>query len=191
MKKRIVLTGGPSGGKTTALSIIKESFGHDVELVKEAATLIYSGGYPRKDGSAQHTYHGQRIIYYVSKELEELADESSQAPIVVCDRGTLDGAVYWPYGQEDFLKNMGTTKEAEFARYDMIIHLSPPMDESFYQATAVRTETLEGALQIDQKILDIWAGHPNRLVIDKHATYFDKAKIIKEVIANILQEIKK
>jgi len=188
MKKKIVLTGGPSGGKTTALSIIKENFGAKVELVKEAATLIYSGGFPRKDGSAPHTYHAQRIIYFVSKELEELACKTAPdaAEFVICDRGTLDGAVFWPYGPEDFFKNMNTTLEAELARYYMVIHLSPPTDESFYQSTAVRTEDLKGALEIDRKIEKIWEKHPNRTIIPAQAKYFDKAKIIKEIIAREL-----
>ncbi|ACC98919.1 hypothetical protein Emin_1369 [Elusimicrobium minutum Pei191] len=186
MKKTIALTGGPSGGKTTALSILKEAFGQKVELVKEAATLIYSGGYPRKDNSPRHTFHGQRIIYFVSKELEALAQETSNANVIVCDRGTLDGAVYWPYGVEDFLKEMNTTKENEFKRYDLVIHLSPPMDKSFYQETSVRTETLEKALEVDQKILDIWQGHPNRVVIERTADYFEKAKIIKNLVAQIV-----
>ena len=38
--KKIVLTGGPSGGKTTALSILKETLGKKIALVQEAATLI-------------------------------------------------------------------------------------------------------------------------------------------------------
>ncbi len=40
MKKKIVLTGGPSGGKTTALSILKETFGNKIAFGQEAATLI-------------------------------------------------------------------------------------------------------------------------------------------------------
>jgi len=188
MKRKIVLTGGPSGGKTTALSIIKENFGPRVEVVKEAATMIYYGGYPRTDGSAPHTFHAQRIIYFVSKELEELAEKiSPRAELIICDRGTLDGEVYWPYGREDFFKNMGTTLEAEIKRYHMVIHLSPPKDAGFYQSNSVRTEDLKGALEVDRKIMDIWKTHPNRIIIDENATYFDKAKIIKEIIAKELE----
>ena len=189
MKRKIVLTGGPSGGKTTALSIIKENFGARVALVKEAATLIYSGGYPRKDGSAPHMYHGQRIIYFVSKELEELAEKTEPgAELIICDRGTLDGAVYWPYGPEDFFKSMNTTVEEELNRYYMVIHLSPPRDGSFYQSTAVRTEDLKGAMEVDRKILKVWEKHPNRIIINENATYFEKARIIKDIITKILKE---
>src|SRR5262245_56015587 len=44
---RIVLTGGPCGGKTTALAHIAErlqSLGFGVYLVPEAYTLLYTGG---------------------------------------------------------------------------------------------------------------------------------------------------
>jgi len=190
MKKKIVLTGGPSGGKTTALSIIKESFGIKTELVKEAATLVYGGGFPRKDNSVRHTYHAQRIIYFVSKELEELACETSSAPLVICDRGTVDGAAYWPYGEDDFFKNMGTTKETELARYHTVLHLTPPTDPSFYQTTGVRTENLEEALRLDKKFLEIWKNHPRRIIIDFHSSYFEKVKIINNVIAKLLEEEK-
>ncbi|WP_424245083.1 putative ATPase [Elusimicrobium posterum] len=188
MKKRIVLTGGPSGGKTTALSIIKESFGAKVEIVKEAATMIYAGGYPRNDSSPRHIVHAQRIIYFATKELEALAEETSKAKLVVCDRGTLDGAVYWPKGCEDFLEKMNTTKEAEFKRYDAIVHLSPPQDPAIYQTSLVRTESLEGAMEVDRKILEVWEGHPRRYVIEKDASYLKKAELIKELVADILGE---
>ncbi|MDR1683865.1 MAG: ATP-binding protein, partial [Elusimicrobiota bacterium] len=47
--KKIVLTGGPASGKTTALSILKEEHGTDIEVAIEAATLVYGGGFPRQD----------------------------------------------------------------------------------------------------------------------------------------------
>ncbi len=185
-KKKIVLTGGPSGGKTTALSILKETFGNQIELVQEAATLIYSGGFPRKDNSPLHIEHAQRIIFYTVHQLEQLADVTSNAPLIVCDRGSIDGAVYWPKGPEDFFKAMGTTLEAELARYDAVIHLSPPPEKDFYQATNVRTETLQQAFEIDDKILKIWSKHPNRLVVPRSKHYFEKAEIIKNFVENLL-----
>ena len=63
MTKRIAITGGPNGGKTTALSVLKETFGSKIEVVPEAATMIFSGGFPRKDGSPEHVRTAQRIIF--------------------------------------------------------------------------------------------------------------------------------
>ena len=84
--------------------------------MQEAATLIYSGGFPRKDNSPLHIEHAQRIIFYTVHQLEHLADATSSAQLVVCDRGSIDGAVYWPKGPEDFFKAMNSTLEAELAR---------------------------------------------------------------------------
>lgn len=185
-KKKIVLTGGPSGGKTTALSILKETFGNQIALVQEAATLIYSGGFPRKDNSPVHIEHAQRIIFYTVHQLENLAAATSEANLIVCDRGTIDGAVYWPHGPEDFFSAMDSSLEAELARYDAVIHLSPPPEKDFYQATNVRTETMEQAFAIDDKILQIWEKHPNRLVIPRDKHYFEKAEIIKNFVEKLL-----
>ena len=186
MKKKIVLTGGPSGGKTTALSILKETFGGQIEIVQEAATLIYSGGFPRKDNSPKHIEHAQHIIFYTVHQLEQLAEATSDAKIIVCDRGSIDGAGYWPNGPEDFFKAMGTTLEAELARYDAVLHLSPPLKKEFYQSSNVRTETLEQAMALDEKILSLWEKHPNRLVVPGKDHYFEKAEIIKNFVENLL-----
>lgn len=186
--KKIVLTGGPSGGKTTALSILKETFGNKIALVQEAATLVYSGGFPRKDNSPVHIEHAQSIIFYTVHQLEQLAERTSDANVMVCDRGSIDGAVYWPYGPEDFFKAMGTTLEKELALYDGVIHLSPPPEKDFYQATNVRTENLQQAFEIDDKILKIWEKHPNRMVIPREKHYFEKAEIIKNFIEQLISK---
>ena len=42
----IVLTGGPSAGKTAVQQVASEQFGDRLVLVPEAATLLFSGGFP-------------------------------------------------------------------------------------------------------------------------------------------------
>ena len=185
--KKIVLTGGPSGGKTTALSILKETFGNKIALVQEAATLVYSGGFPRTDNSPVHIEHAQNIIFYTVHQLEELARRTSDASVMVCDRGSIDGAVYWPHGPEDFFKAMKTSLEAELARYDAVIHLSPPPEKDFYQATNVRTENLQQAFEIDDKILKIWDKHPNRVIIGGTEHFLEKAEAIKKFVEKIVK----
>ncbi len=44
---RVVLTGGPGGGKTTAADLLRREIGDRVIIVPEAATLLFSGGFPR------------------------------------------------------------------------------------------------------------------------------------------------
>lgn len=188
MKKRIALTGGPNGGKTTALSVLRETFGNKIELVPEAATMIFSGGFPRKDGSRAHVEAAQRIIFYATQQLESLAMATSSAELIICDRGTVDAAVYWPAGIDDFFTSMGTTLDEQLARYDAVIHLSPPLKAEFYQSTHVRTESFEEAAGIDRKILKIWERHPNRMVLPSMDHFFQKAVLIKNFIDTLLPQ---
>ena len=185
--KKIVLTGGPSGGKTTALSLLQETFGGDVAIVPEAATLIYSGGFPRKDNSPIHIEHAQNIIFFTVHQLEQLAERTSNAKVIICDRGSIDGAGYWPHGPEDFFKAMNTTLDAELARYDAVLHLSPPPRKDFYESTHVRTESLEQAFEIDEKIKKIWEKHPNRTIIGGKEHFFEKAELIKNFVEAMLK----
>lgn len=188
MKKKIALTGGPNSGKTTALSVLKETFGPQVELVREAATMIFSGGFPRQDNSHPHIETAQRIIFHATQQLESLAEKTSEAQLIVCDRGTVDAAVYWPGGVEDFFQQMGTTLEEQIARYDAVLHLSPPSNPAFYQSTHVRTESLDQAFEIDRKILKIWEKHPNRLIVGGTEHFFEKAEVIKNFVEKLIQK---
>jgi len=185
---KIALTGGPNSGKTTALSVLKETFGPRVELVREAATMIFSGGFPRQDNSRAHIEAAQKIIFMATREMEALAEEYSHAELIVCDRGTVDAAVYWPAGVDDFFKQMNTNLEAELARYDAVLHLSPPTNPAFYQSTHVRTESLRQAFEIDDKILKIWEKHPNRLIITGKEHFFEKAELIKNFVEKLLKD---
>ncbi len=185
--KKIALTGGPNSGKTTALTILKETFGPQVEVVREAATMVFSGGFPRTDNSRAHIEAAQKIIFVATREMEALAEEYSHADLIVCDRGTVDAAVYWPAGVEDFFKTMNTTLAAEMARYDAVLHLSPPTNPAFYQSTHVRTESLDEAFKIDEKIMKIWEGHPNRLIVEGKEHFFEKAEIIKDFVEKIIR----
>jgi predicted ATPase len=185
--KKVVLTGGPASGKTTALSILKEEYGPQVETAKEAASLVYGGGLPRDDKSPLRVLHAQRIIYNVTKELESLAEKTNpKAKVILCDRGTLDGAVYWPYGEKNFFEAMKTTIQDECDRYYAVLHMSTPKDEKFYRNSNIRTETFERALEVDAAILKLWSSHPRHIVIPESNDYVKKIIIVKSAVEKII-----
>ncbi len=86
----IVITGGPSGGKTTLIEAIKKELGKEVKTVPEAASLLYRGGLPRAQNDSS-MIHIQRAIYFLQRELEGLAQKQIPSGTIVCDRGSLDG----------------------------------------------------------------------------------------------------
>ncbi|MDG2111663.1 MAG: AAA family ATPase, partial [Actinomycetota bacterium] len=63
---RVVLTGGPGGGKTTAADLFRREIGDRVIVVPEAATLLFSGGFPRPDEPAA-ARSAQAAIYHVQR----------------------------------------------------------------------------------------------------------------------------
>src|SRR5262250_2796773 len=98
VRRRVVLTGGPGAGKTAVLELIRQSFCEHVKVLPESAGIVFGGGFPR-DHKAELQKAAQRAIFYVQRELETAANADNPA-VVLCDRGTVDGAAYWP-GPED------------------------------------------------------------------------------------------
>src|SRR5690349_6881977 len=101
LTRRIVLTGGPGAGKTATLELIRRaSFCDHVQILPEAAGIVFGGGFPRATQIGARKA-AQRAIFHVQRELEEAAAAVDNAAIILCDRGTIDGAAYWP-GPDDY-----------------------------------------------------------------------------------------
>lgn len=186
--KRIVFTGGPSAGKTSIIEIIQRRYPKEFVSVPEAASILYSGGFPRiKDDRAMR--HIQRAIYFTIIELEDMYGEIFPDKIQLCDRGTLDGIAYWPKDSSiAFTESVGTTVEKEYERYELLIHLKSPKDKEIYQLSSTRNENHRLALELDAKTLKAWHKHPNRFIIDDEKNFLVKAEKAISIVEN---EIKK
>ncbi|HTI43802.1 MAG TPA: ATP-binding protein [Vicinamibacterales bacterium] len=172
--RRVVLTGGPGAGKTAALELIRRaSFCDHVHILPEAAGIIFGGGFPRR-ADVLGRKAAQRAIFHVQRELEEAAAVANAA-IVLCDRGTVDGAAYWP-GPDDYFDAVHTTLEDELERYDAVIHLrTPAVGSGYNHQNPLRTESAVEAAQVDLRILQIWRTHPRRFVIEATPDFLRKA----------------
>lgn len=172
--RRIVLTGGPGAGKTALLELIRQSFCSHVIVLPEAAGIVFGGGFPRHadDGCRRAA---QRAIFHVQHELET-AGSSHDAAVLLCDRGTLDGLAYWPGDAAELWTAVHSDRGAELARYDAVIHLRTPTAALGYNhQNPLRTESPEGAIAIDERILAAWNGHPRRWIVESSADFLDKA----------------
>lgn len=184
---RVVLTGGPGGGKTTAADLFRREIGSDVVIVPEAATILYSGGFPRPRNT-EDSKATQRAIYHVQKNLEEVQFAHYQNRILLCDRGTLDGTAYWPLDSETYFEHMQTTLEEELSRYDAVVFFETAAvgGISIEGGNPIRNESLEQAILLDKKLRSIWEKHKNFHLI-KHETSFMKKinyglKIINQIV---------
>jgi predicted ATPase len=174
-RRRIVLTGGPGGGKTTAADLYRREIGDLAVLVPEAATLLFQGGLPRANEPAA-ACAAQSAIFHVQRSLEIIQSSLYPDRILICDRGTIDGAAYWPEGDGDFFERMGTTLEAEYERYDAVI---------FFETAAVGGLSIEGgnptriesnreAIEVDHRLRNLWSGHPHFIFVPHNSSFFKK-----------------
>ena len=194
MKKccRVVLTGGPGGGKTTAADMYRREIGDDVVVVPEAATLLYSGGFPRAgvDGVRRAT---QRAIYHVQVNLEDAQFEHYRGRVLLCDRGTVDGAVYWPGDPDEYFAHLGTTLEQELLRYDAVIFFETAAvgKISIEGGNPIRIESLEEALILDQKLKNLWSKHPRFVFVPHDISFIKKVNSGLSELANIVAQHQK
>lgn len=171
---RIVLTGGPGGGKTTAADLFRREIGERVVVVPEAATLLFSGGFPRSTETHARR-SAQCAIYHVQRNLEDVQSALYPDRVLLCDRGTLDGAAYWPNRDENFFDAVGSTEQAELDRYDAVIFFETAAAGgiSVEGGNPTRIESNEQALGLDRRLRDLWSKHP-RFVVVPHNTSFVK-----------------
>jgi hypothetical protein len=143
-----------------------------VVILPEAAGIVFGGGFPR-EGTAGARRAAQRAIYFVQRELEAYGD-AREAGVVLCDRGMIDGAAYWP-GPEDFWAAIGSARDDVLKRYHAVIHLRVPgADDGYGRHNPLRTESAEEALAIDERIFEAWSGHPRRHVIPASEDFMTK-----------------
>jgi predicted ATPase len=170
----IVVTGGPGAGKTAVLEMARRSFCRHVVVLPEAASIIYHGGFWRRESEAGKRA-AQRAIFHVQREQERMLIEEG-CTAILCDRGTVDGLAYWPGPQERFLKELQITREGEVTRYRAVIHMhTPPADEGYNHQNPLRTESPEEALALDAAIARAWEGHPRRHFVAGTQNFLEKA----------------
>lgn len=186
---RVVLTGGPGGGKTTAADLYRREIGDEVVVVPEAATLLYLGGFPRagEDGVRRAT---QQAIYHVQLNLEDAQSAHYQSRVLLCDRGTVDGAAYWPGNPEEFFVHLGTSLEKELLRYDAVIFFETAAvgGISIEGGNSMRIESIEQALQIDRKLKSLWSQHPHFVFVPHDKSFIKKVNTGLGELAKIVSQ---
>lgn len=197
---KIVLTGGPCAGKTTALAKIEEYYqekGYKVLVVSESATELINGGIRPFGNQGINLFGFQSLIarYQYFKEqlyldaVKEYGDDDKV--IIVYDRGFLDNKAY--IGQRKFnelLKELNLSEIDVMDNYDMVIHLVTAADgaESAYTLSnnGARTETAAEAKALDKKTIDAWAGHQNLKIIKNDTSFEEKMDKVIESINSLI-----
>ncbi|GMT05364.1 hypothetical protein PENTCL1PPCAC_27538, partial [Pristionchus entomophagus] len=197
---KVVLTGGPCGGKTTGqerLATFFENMGWKVYTVPETATVLLSGGVKFAELTPEQAYEFQKDLLLTLIRIEDVffhqAElEQKKRVLIICDRGAMDPSAY--IDQESWHKMLKEIGLEQFNmrenRYDQVVHLVTAADgaEKYYtQANnKSRSEGITQAMEMDKITRSAWLGHPYVDVIDnvETPTFEDKIRRLIEVISD-------
>ncbi|SEF56890.1 AAA family ATPase [Vibrio hangzhouensis] len=189
MKKQlqVVVTGGPGGGKTTALDLFQRELCEKIAVVPEAATVLFSQGIARTNDD-EIIKLVQKTIYQLQKNLEEMYKLQYPERLLVCDRGSLDGLAYWPGEEEDFFKVIDSDFETEVARYDAVIFFesAAASGHDINSNNPVRNESTEQAARLDKKLQAIWSRHPQFYFVGSSESFVRKIMFGIMTLENVI-----
>jgi predicted ATPase len=197
---KFVITGGPCGGKTTALarlfSFLRER-GYEVITCPEAFTIFGSNGmsldFFATDGM---DYIIQNSVLDVQLSLEESLERILKArgkpAVLLCDRGPMDGSAY--LSEEKWNKLLDTrgmdVTDLRDKRYNAVFHMVTAADGApgYYtlENNQVRSESPEMAIEVDRRTQKAWVGHPHMYVFDNSTDFEGKLQRVVDRISGIL-----
>jgi len=211
---RVVLTGGPCAGKSSALAKIKERAsqkGFDVYVAPESATILFSNGCQWSDDPVDQERFMKAIVLMqlqIERTFTMIASSTRRPSILIVDRGILDNKGYIsPEGWNRTMKAVDKVLlEIEFTesyvlgRYDAVIHMCTAAKgaEKYYKSgwttddsgnKVYRRETAEMARELDDNMISCWEAHPRHYVVPNDDKGFEaKLDAVSNVIIAVAQE---
>lgn len=196
MKKvlRIVITGGPCAGKTTALNELQkmlEENGYQVIISNETATQMIEANLIPDKSIDLRTF--QKLILDMQLAKENALLEAANSPLsnnkvaIIYDRGIFDNRAYIPHEIfKEFMDEIGLTERMILDRYDLIIHMvSTAYDKpEAYKQEGARLEDIKGALEVEKRTLLAWPNTKKKYIVYNDGTFKDKIERVKNIIKN-------
>ncbi len=186
---RIVLTGGPCSGKSTAIRQLTLDFPEAFHVIPEVATIaIREVGVapPFDDRPALRRYNrafGGIQRWFEMLALYQATRDSKHA--VLMDRGTMDNAAYVPGGVAEIESIYMTSAADEYARYDAVIDISVPSADVYRRQMGnnpARYESYDDVLRLARHTIFAWGGHPNHVVVPDFPTWEEKYAAIRQAV---------
>lgn len=171
---KIVLTGGPCGGKSTGIAVLEQALtdrGYKVIVHSEMATNTINSG-------ITHDLVGGRAFQKLLLEQQIQRDEAynkvisqiNKPVVIIYDRGLLDGLGYME--EKEFMSivdELGLSLSDVRDCYDGVFNIVTAADgaREFYtlENNKARSETPEQAIEADRKLQKAWTGHPHLRII--------------------------
>lgn len=192
--RKIVLTGGPCAGKTTAIRAIQKVFtgkGFRVLAVSETASELLTGGIsPFNMDNVTFQYIVTSTMRFKESMMELAAQTIEEENVlIVCDRAQMDNTAYMSDDQlHSMMDRLGTNIVEMRDGYDAVFHLETSAKSKTdaysrnFDTNAARYESAAEAIATDNLIMKGWVGHPHMRIIPANMDFDAKiAHLVKEV----------
>ena len=197
---KIAVTGGPCGGKSDALRYIRlrlEKQGWKVLVVPETATELITGGVAPWTCKSNYDYHVIQMELHDYMEYEFLkaaVNMEEDRVVIICDRGQPDCAAYlkeYEFNSICYEHNWSNLHE----NYEAVFHLETIAKTypDFYtlETNEARHESVQEAIELDDKLLEAWRLHPNRYVIHGEVYFGEKLYKFATAVERFLEDYEK
>lgn len=201
---KVVLTGGPSAGKTTALRHLRTrlaDMGYAVFVLNEVVTGLHEAGvdiavaaYGYNEWEFQQ--HLLELQIRLEDSLEAVARLSAgdRPAVILCDRGAVDSAGWMGLDRfEQLTAQSGRTLDDLYGRYSGVVALVTSADgaEDAYMRNTLRPGDTEAARALDRKIQAVWEPHPRCVTVanvedGKPVSFDEKLERVVEAVVGLL-----
>ena len=190
----VALAGGPGSGKTTCLAGLRqklEEAGYKVFVAFEVATFLGLHGYtylseqdPERNPASANFFDcvialERLMIHRAQTEFNDCPDKPC---VVITDRGLpCYGTFALGTFYEDCLAQWCTDSQTILCGYSLVLHMTttakiPGLYEQICGNNSARKTTAKEAIEQDDNSLEIWAEHPNRIIVDNPQTGHQPSK---------------
>lgn len=207
--RKIVITGGPVGGKSEGIKIVKKrlrEMGYRVFVIDEIATRWFSGAFPdigeiyNRDFQTYCKIQSE-IVLACLEEIKRYEDLAELMPrenfVLLIDRGPMDIAAYMPtdYFMAVLEQNRLSLCDVR-DNFDGAIHLVSTADgaeEVWLKAMGEKQNearweiSLEQTRFLDKRTQQVWVGTPHLRVIDNSTDWEGKIERLWRAVLNILE----
>ncbi len=190
---RIVLTGGPCGGKSALIGELRADPAWAGRFLAWPETVSFV----RIAGISPGEKLFERLVVNLAMALEGGLDrtlEPNDRRVILCHRGSFDPLAFWRqrgWPERAFFAFTGTTRESHYRRYAAVIHLVTTADGAPLEYTrwphAHRPEEAEEAIRLDMWLREAWSGHPRYWCIGNTGRdWATKSREAREILSGLM-----
>jgi predicted ATPase len=197
---KFILTGGPCGGKTTAiarLSYYLKERGFEVIACAEVYTILASNGmsFDFYSTEGMDTVIQNSVLdvqLSLEDSLERVLKARGKPAVLLCDRGPMDGKAYLSEEKwKKILDERGVTEaDLRDTRYNAVFHMVTAADgaSAFYtlENNQARSETAEQARDLDKRSQKCWLGHAHMYVLDNSTDFESKLQRLVNIVSKLV-----